>query len=427
MYYTRPVGLRRITSVLLPAAALLVVAPLAARQLPPDLASVVSLTAGHRLMREKVSIGAGAIDVTFAIPSDAEDEEIASLVAETRTALARLDAWLGPLPAPAINVILLPWHGGLAGASYPGVVVTGTRWLSTSRDPVFARRLLAALARQYTFSFAAPGDAHASFEEGLALYLGRRLIHEQLHSRNFETPRFFGGFVPFSLRSVLNSRKPEDRRAQVTHVADVEMPADAPWRAASAAPGAPAHHIAVVLQTLERHLGWPAFQQVLQQFMDRFRGRTATPADFAAVATEVIGIDLSRFFEPGILAGDSFDYALVEVRNEVTDGGFTSRVTVRRTGAEPPVNDVPVLVRFDDGAEVTELLAARDVEQTFVYRARARAVLASIDPNALLLIDADRENNTRNVQPATDWIGVRIALNWMMWLQNVMLTHTSLL
>ena len=427
MYYTRPVGLRRITSALLPAAALLVVVPLAARQLPPDLASVASLTAGHRVLREKISIGAGAIDVTFSIPANAEDAEITKLVSATRTALTRLDAWLGPLPAAGVNVILVPWRTGLAGASYPGVVVTSTRWLSTSRDPVTTRRLLAALARQYTFSISAPGDAHASFEEGLALYLGKRLIHEQLHSQNFETPRFFGGFVPFSLWSVLNSRKPEDRRPQVSHVADVDTPPDAPWRAASAAPGSAAHHVAAVLQTLERHLGWPAFQQVLQQFMERFRGRAATPADFAAVATEIIGIDLSRFFEPATLAGDTFDYALVELRNEANDGGVTSRVTVRRTGAEPPVKDVPLLVRFDDGGEVTELLDARDVEQTFVYRARARAVLASVDPNAVLLIDADRENNTRNLEPATDWIGVRLALNWMMWVQDAMLTYTSLL
>ena len=37
-------------------------------------------------------------------------------------------------------------------------------------DPASERPLLAALARQYTFSMAAPGDAHAAFEEGLALY-----------------------------------------------------------------------------------------------------------------------------------------------------------------------------------------------------------------------------------------------------------------
>lgn len=429
MYYTRLMGATRLLRALLrSAAAIVIVVPLAARQLPSDLASVAPFMAGHRVVGETVTIGDGAINVTLTVPADAAPADIAALVSATGAALARLDAWLGRFPAPEITVIDMPWLAGVAGASYPGVVVTSTRWLTTSRDPAVERRLLAALARQYTFVVARPDGAHAPFQEGLALYLGTRLIHEQLHSRNFHTPRFFGGFIPFSVRSVLNSRKPEDPRPQLEHLVDVEMPANAPWRAASAAPGAPAQRIAALLQTFERHLGWPAFQQVLEQFFRRFQGRAATPADFSAVASEVIGHDVSGFFGPAVLAEDEFDYALAELRSDANDGRFTTTVVVRRAGVELPVaGAVPLLVRFEDGAEIIQRVNARDIEQTFVYRGPARAIVASVDPDAVLVIDANRENNTKTIQPRTDPIGVRLALSWMMWLQDLMFAHTALL
>jgi hypothetical protein len=411
-----------------PTAALVVAVPLVAQQLPSELASVAPFMADHRSQRETVAIGDTEIAVTLTVPADADPADVSALWSATSAALTRLDAWLGPFPAPALNVIDVPWPAGVAGASYPGVVVTSTRWLTTSRDPAVERRLLAAVARQYTFSVASPGDAHAPFEEGLALYLGTRLIHEQLHSRNFDTPRFFGGFIPFSVRSVLNSRQPEDPRPQLQHLADVEMPAEAPWRAASAAPRAPAQRVAQLLQTFERHVGWPTFQQVLENFFRRYRGRAATPADLAAVASEVIGHDVSGFFGPAILAGNEVDYVLDEHRNDANDGRVTTTVVVRRDGIElPVVGGVPLFVRFADGAEIVERVNAHQVDQTFVYRGPARAVVASVDPDAILVIDANRENNTKTIEPRTDLIGVRLALNWIVWLQDAMLAHTGLL
>lgn len=429
MYYTRLVPVTRIMRALMrPAAAIVVIVPLAAQQLHSDLANVAPLIANHQVVREQATIGDVAIDITLTVPADAAAADIAALSSATKAAVVRLDAWLGPFPVSALTVIEVPWRTGAAGASYPGVVVTSSRWLTTSRDPAVERRLLAALARQYTFSISSPGDAHAPFEEGLALYLGTRLIHEQLHSRNFETPRFFGGFIPFSVRSVLNSLKPEDPRPQLQHLADVEIPPEAPWRAASAAPGAPSQRVARLLQTCERHLGWPTFQLVLEQFFRRFRGRAATPADFAAVTSEVIGHDVSAIFEPAILAGNEFDYVLGELRSDAGDGRFTTTVIVRRTGVElPMVGGVPLVVRFEDGAEVIERVNPHDLEQTFIYRGPARAIFASVDPEAVLTLDANRENNTKAIQPRTDPIGIRLALHWIMWLQDAMFAHTALL
>ena len=83
-------------------------------------------------------------------------------------------------------------------------------------------------------------------------------------------------------------------------------------------------------------------------------------------------------------------------------------MTVRRLGSaifagtnEPRVNGfggaapLPLLIQFDDGTEITAWVDGREAEQTFEYRGSTRASLASVDPDAMLLLDDDRTNNTR--------------------------------
>ena len=110
----------------------------------------------HAIRRETVESGAGAITVTFLVP-EADSPAADRLVQNTERAITRLVDWLGPLPTRSLVVVDVPWHAGVAGASYPGVAITSTRWLSTRRDFAPERPLLAALARQYTFSIAPAG------------------------------------------------------------------------------------------------------------------------------------------------------------------------------------------------------------------------------------------------------------------------------
>lgn len=457
MYYTRPVASRRIEqSVLRSLVVMLIAMPLAARQStdeapriwqavvaaaavdPLTAATVSALLNHHDVRREVVAARSAPVKVTFIVP-DANSDDTDRLVSATATALTRLDEWLGPLPARELTVVDAPWHAGVAGASFPGVAITSTRWLSTSRDMAFERPLVAALARQYTFSLTAPGDGAAWFEEGVALYLGTRLIHEQLEGRNFDTPRFFGGFVPFTLRPVLNSPSPTDPRPRLRHVPDVEEPSEAPWRAAPARSMA-AQRAAAALHAFERYEGWPAFQQSLQRFMERFRSRPASPADFAATVSEVRGRDVSWYFDAAFNVDTRFDYAIADLRNEPGDHGFRSTVTVRRVGSavfagtsEPRLGEIdrsralPVLIQFDDDTEITEWIDGRDEQQVFEYRGPSPAVLASVDPDAMLLLDEDRTNNTRTIRPRYSRLGVRLAMSWVIWLQDAMLACTGVL
>ena len=52
---------------------------------------------------------------------------------------------------------------------------------------------------------------------------------------------------------------------------------------------------------------------------------------------------------------------------------------------------------------------------------------AAIDPDVMLLLDVNRANNGIVHDARTAPLGVRLALNWMAWLQNAMLSYTALL
>ena len=63
---------------------------------------------------------------------------------------------------------------------------------------------------------------------------------------------------------------------------------------------------------------------------------------------------------------------------------------------------------------------------SLIYSARAAAVAATIDPDAMLLLDEDRDNNTIVRHKPVSRLGIRLALHWLAWLQNAMLSYTAL-
>jgi hypothetical protein len=84
-------------------------------------------------------------------------------------------------------------------------------------------------------------------------------------------------------------------------------------------------------------------------------------------------------------------------------------------------------VRFADGTEVYDRFDAAAPSVTLTYAARTRAVSAIVDDEAMLLLDVNRDNNAIVRDAPTLQLGVRLALHWLGWLQNAMLSYTALL
>ena len=359
--------------------------------------------------------GGAPIELRFAIARGAA-AQTTRVVNTTRAALSMLTEWFGPFPRPSFIVVgsnqIRPGLG--APPSVPAVqVVAPLHWIALVRDQQTEREIIRAFVNEYwRYSFASPPG---SFTSSLVAYISIRAIHQQLEGSNFATPRFFGGFVPFPLRSLLLSPPITDPRPRVWRFDDPgEGPIDA-----DVARGIGA------FQTIERHVGWPAMLQALAA-MRAGSAANATEAGLAEILSEIRGTDLRPFVGDCFRAGAAFDSAVdtIETR-QAGNGLIESTITIARKGSGRFT--LPVLVRFADGSEVGDVFDGAAPSASLVYTAKAEAVSAFVDPDVTLLLDVNRENNAMVRNAPRSKLGVRLALHWLSWLQNAMLSYTALL
>ena len=111
-----------------------------------------------------------------------------------------------------------------------------------------------------------------------------------------------------------------------------------------------------------------AFFELLQSYHDQAFGEDATNADFLAVASRELGMDLEVFGDQWI---DSAEIPQLEFDSylERADGGFELVVEARASSAPPGFeSNVPVRVVFDDGSREEFLVAVLVGEPATVSR-----------------------------------------------------------
>ncbi len=444
LYYTRAVWSRRVQRALV---RMIVVAlasvpvAVAARQAPEVVPSAVGalamgLTPRQEFYKHEAIPAIPPVELRFLLKPGPEDQA-QRLVDSTRAALRRLSEWYGAFPFAQLTVIDAPWHSPWVGASYPGTVVTSTRWMSLERDASVERTLIGAIARQYWFGVIPADPAHGWFEEGLVQYSGARAIDVELKGRHYWSARYFGGFMPFAIRSLPLSPAAPDARPSLRRFDELQRPVDAPWRRWVGRDGNEAERTATALVSLERYIGWPAMQQGLEAYRERFRAGTGTPGGLATVLSEQRGRDLSWFFAEAFRFPARFDYGIEHFSSVPEGSRYRTEVKLRRFGdavfagtVEPReasrARSLEVSIRFEDGTDVREWWDGRDPAVDLDYLSASPAILASVDPDAMLLLDADPSNNRRTLRRGVHVNGVRETLSWLMWLQDLVLTYSAL-
>jgi hypothetical protein len=367
--------------------------------------------------------GGRPIDLQFAIARGAANQA-ARVVGTTKDAISMLTGWFGPFPKSPLTIVGADWlrtdpaMGATSGAS----VLVPLHWIAPVRDQVTERAIIRAIVRTYWIGSAT--EQVDSFTEALVEYAAMRAIHQQLEGSNFAAPRFFGGFVSFPLRSVLLSPPVADPRPRV-------------WRFFDSSDGRVDReigHRVRALQTIERFVGWPTMLQALSEV--RAGGPSlSTVAGFADTLSRIRGTDL-RVLINDCFGDTAFNYAVqsltsrrlasdwVETTVEIRRFG-SGRFTNEATGDHQPL--MPVRLRFADGTELHDRFDGGLSSLSLVYTAKSDAVAVSVDPEMMLVLDFDRDDNSIVRNAPTSKLGVRLALHWLSWLQNAMLSYTALL
>jgi aminopeptidase N len=181
---------------------------------------------------------------------------------------------------------------------------------------------------------------------------------------------------------------------------------------------------ALWLNTMERWLGWPALRQILSTHFDRWKFGHPTPSAFFETANEASGRNLTPFFDQVYRSSNVFDYGIQDLTSTRDGDHYRTTVVVRRFGEA--VFPVDLLVVFENGDRATERWAGEDRWKLYTYERNSRALTAQVDPNRVLLLDVNYTNNSKTLKPETGRASTKWALEWMVWLQDCLLSWAAL-
>lgn len=344
--------------------------------------------------------------------------------AAAKSALRRFGQWFGPYPYGHLTIVDPAFRSEAEGMEYPTLITAGTRWLVprvvTINTP--EEVTLHEAGHQFWYGIVGTNEFEAAWmDEGINTWATARAMAEDF-PQAYHEERFFGGFVPWSFHELPLRRETFWNRLAGYRRAVRSDPLTTPSYLLSPALGRfiTYNKTALWLNSVERAIGWPTMQRIFSAFFTRFQFGHPAPADFFATAAAVAGRDLSPYLDDPYKTSNVFDYGIERLRSDREDGQFRTSVTVRRYGEG--VFPVSVVVTFENGDQITEPWDGRDRWRDFSDTRGSRAVTAVVDADETLLLDINRTNNSRTLQPEADAAATKWSLKWMVWLQDHLLS-----
>jgi len=386
----------------------------------------------------------GASPIELTIRLQPEHQRLRDRYAAAVASTLKEDAvWLGPYQQQSLTLVDPPWKTPTAPVGGDVFVLDRTPWWSAATAMTPELAVARSLGRRRWDEAMKGADLPSWFTRGMVEYSARRAVLPLFEGQNlspgyaFFEQRVFGGFVPRFVRIRLlpetdGDPMPAFRTNQTVRVQP---------RPRSAADGRSLEAKTVlILGTLERWLGRPVLDQVIAEFVRDARGRRTTMADFARIATEVSGQDLSWLLDQAFGSSNVFDYGVAALDSRPDEAGmFDTTVVARRYGdglftgsSAKPIGPfesgrgVVLLVTFADGERRTDYWDGRAREKTFHYRGPARAQSAIVDPDRTVLLDLARTNNSMTLASRSGVAASVWSARYLLWLQDLLLTYASL-
>jgi hypothetical protein len=172
-----------------------------------------------------------------------------------------------------------------------------------------------------------------------------------------------------------------------------------------------------MLTTFERMVGRNIMDTIMQTFFERWKFKHPTTKDFMNIVNDIVpaklglkyGKNLDWYFDQILSGTDICDYELTRIsifdvdtskeKREEVKRKFNSRVLVSRLG-EMKV-PVEILMKFDDGKEIREKWDGQARFKLFEYSDSSKVISAIVDPENILAIDINNNNNSKTLEPSS--------------------------
>jgi hypothetical protein len=355
-----------------------------------------------------------------------------------KAALSYYGRILGAYPYDTFTIVDPPWGArGAGGMEYPTFITCGTRISAPAavRNP--EEVTVHETGHQFFYGVLANNEFEEPYlDEGFNTYMTSRVLAATFGPDHPEIS-IFGLNFPLGI----DLRDPVDGNRRYFSQATRDIHATVSWKFIDgAAYGAMAYsHTALALATLERLLTINVMDRALRLYADRFRFRHPRLQDFMTAVNDTTGQDWSWFFRRTFFSSGQVDYAVEEATSvpskpprglfekdgKLSEGpppalaqarGYDSVVTIARNG--DTALPVDILLRFEGGKTYRtqwDGLARWIRLRTFQG---PKLIEAIVDPDEKILLDSDRFNNGRLVEPdrraATRWTSRTV-----FWAQNL--------
>jgi len=362
-----------------------------------------------------------------------------------KAALKYFNDWIGRYPYPTLTIVDPQWNAlGAGGMEYPTLITGFSLWHSPEGIKFMPEAtVIHEFGHQYWYGLVASNEfEEAWLDEGINQYSETRITNDLYGSRT-------------SANDLLGIRQGDLESSHLSY-SGMSNPSISPtftnsWEFKAGAYGTITYDkSALFLTTLERMVGRPVMDEIMQTYFERWKFRHPCSRDFIGVVNEIVsrhpgdryGKDMNWFFDQVLYGTGVCDYELTSITNMrtghvagfVDSAGvpeparadtnsrerniFESRVLVSRLGeVHIPVD---VLVHFAGGREVREHWDGIDRCREFTYRGNETVSWASVDPDENLVIDINRINNSKTLEPSglPLW---KYAVKMLYWVQNILI------
>lgn len=326
-------------------------------------------------------------------------------------------AWYGPYPYPALTMVAPPWGAdGAGGMEYPTFITTGGSVLSPPATLRPETVTVHELGHQYFYGLVATDELTESYlDEGITTYATARVLRRAYGPRAFRVHLWE---VPWGVPGLLEEHPLDTSAFYFLHPSGDPI-ARTSWgyldrdsyRALTY------HKTALLMEQVERTVGGEAMERAMRAYVETWRYRHPRTGDLVATLSRETGRDLGPLFRQTLTGSEVLDFAVTaaetgprrgavgtfghgaqrrRVDEAAEEAGFESTVVVRRLGGVR----LPVTTRltFADGRSRDLRWDGR--ERWVRYRVRGPQLLhAEVDPEEVLVLDADRLNNSRRTAP----------------------------
>jgi len=387
------------------------------------------------------------VKIRLLIQPDREKSNGHRYMHSAKAALQYFNDHVGKYPYPNLTIVDPQWGAlGAGGMEYPTLITGGSFWGLGEGFRVVEGVTIHEFGHEYWYGLVGNNEfEEAWLDEGINQYYETRIM-DATYGKKTSFIDFFGyhmGDAEFTRSNYTTMNNPK--------VSPTYLNA---WEYKAGGYGTLTYQkTATFMTTLERLIGPAVMDEAMKTYFERWKFKHPCSRDFISVIDEIVekrhgdkfGKSMQWFFDQVLYGTDVCDYELTSLGSQRVEGTrgvvdsagkritprekygpkkvdtFESHVLVSRLGeVKMPVD---VLVHFDNGTEVREHWDGLARWKQFEYVRPERILWAKVDPDEVLTIDLNLNNNSKTTEPVSQPIW-KYSLKFLFWIQNT-LQYTS--